>query len=136
MTTTFRGRSAARFVHAFVAVALFALLAPTAGLLADSQLAGWTPDHGHAGRVSSITTHTHPYDDHHAVGADGQPAEQAASEMTFTLADAVGGAASLVLAHEPASLPAPAPAVLGAPLTAALLVEGATTLVPTPPPRA
>lgn len=61
--STFRGRSHTRFARALAALALFALLAPTAGLLANQQLAGWTPTHGHLGNRASIATHQHPYDD-------------------------------------------------------------------------
>jgi hypothetical protein len=77
VNATLRGRPIERLAHLLAAAALFALLAPTAGLLVDAQLAGWSSNHGHAGRVSALATHSHPYDDHHAVGADGQTTNDA-----------------------------------------------------------
>ena len=60
-----RGRLPAPWGRTLAVAALFALLAPTAGLLANGQLAGWSPDHGHLGSPARIATHAHPYDDHH-----------------------------------------------------------------------
>jgi len=141
MHTTLRGSSVVRFGNALALAALFALLAPTAGLLANSQLAGWTPNHGHAGRVSALATHSHPYDDHHAVSdttSDGRPIEsdEASTDVTFFPADDAGVAAALVLTREPAALPAPSGAILGTPVFTSVLSDIGAGRVPTPPPRA
>lgn len=135
MNATFRGRAIDRLAQLLAAAALFALLAPTAGLLVDSQLAGWSSDHGHAGRVSALATHSHPYDNHHAVGADGQAATNDTSDVTFTPADDAG-AFALVLAPDPASLPAAVAPTLATPEFTSSPLGASAELVPTPPPRA
>lgn len=141
--TSIRVRSVDRFAHLLAAAALFALLAPTAGLLLDTQFAGWSSNHGHAGRVSALATHSHPYDDHHAVGADAldgrtrtnQATADEAADVTFTPADDLGPAA-IALAREPASLPAAAAPTVAAPSLSSLPIGVGAELVPTPPPRA
>ena len=116
-----------------VAAALFALLAPTAGLLVDQQLAGWSVDHGHAGVASALATHSHPYDHDHTAATSEQPGDDA-SEVSFTLADDAG-AGALVLAREPASLPANVAPAVAAPALSSSPPAVAAAHVPTPPPR-
>lgn len=135
MISTFRGHSVGRLRHLLAGAALFALLAPTAGLLVNAQLAGWASDHGHAGRVSALATHSHPYDNDHAVGADGQQATDGASDVTFTPSDDAG-AAALVLAREPVSLPAGAAPTVATPVISTSPLGASADRVPTPPPRA
>ena len=90
-----RGRLPAPWGRTLAVAALFALLAPTAGLLANGQLAGWSPDHGHLGSPARIATHAHPYDDHHGASAD----QLAASDVTCTPPDDAGSAPALALSR-------------------------------------
>jgi hypothetical protein len=117
--------------------ALFALLAPTAGLFVNPQLAGWEPNHGHAGSAAAIAHHTHPYDHHVARSANAEgPSDQTASDVTFTPSDDASATAAILLAREPAPLPAPAALVAAPRSTSAGSLEGLVLGVPTPPPRA
>lgn len=141
MMSAFRGRSQARFARTLAALALFALLAPTAGLLANQQLAGWTPTHGHLGNRTVIATHQHPYDNHPAIDqlivadAGSETDAPSSDDLVFTPADDAGGTSGLALARKPASLPTPAPVVAARRTAQPGPFEAAADLVPTPPPR-
>ncbi len=130
---TFRGNWSERLGAAFAAAALFALLAPTAGFLVDTEFAGWAPNHGHEGWGSVLTTHHHPYDDHHAAGAG--PETEHTSNVTFTPADEAG-VATMALPTDPASLPATVAPKRAAVSFSRPLIGVSADLVPTPPPRA
>ena len=139
MIATLRGHPIARFRRLLAGAALFALLAPTAGLVANAQLAGWTANHGHAGRVSTLATHSHPYDDHHAVRAldsDGVPTSEGHADLAFTFADDAGGVTALVLAHTPAALPAAVAPILVTIEAPSTPLDAGAARVPTPPPQA
>jgi len=120
-----------------VLAALFALLAPTAGLLADAQFAGWEPGHGHIGSPAAIAAHHHPYEepDPGSPGADSA-ASDAASDVTFTPSDEAGGVPALLLAREPAPLPAPIAPTRATSEVASSPLGAGVERVPTPPPRA
>ncbi len=135
MNTLLRGSSGIRLRHLVAGAALFALLAPTAGLLADTEIAGWSSNHGHAGQLSAVATHSHPYDDHHAADLSGEPSNDVGSEVTFTLADDAGTPA-VVLSQAPASLPSGAIPNVGTTLFSTSPLGASVDLVPTPPPRA
>jgi hypothetical protein len=112
------------------ALALVTLLAPTAGLLFDRELAGWAPGHGHAGAVTVLGAHSHPYDD---AGADG---DAAGSQVTFTPSDDASGAPMVALGREPVELPSTVRVQAGEAGAEPEAIDGDAPRVPTPPPRA
>jgi hypothetical protein len=129
--TTLRGHSVVRFGNLLALAALFALLAPTAGLLANSQFAGWEVGHGHIGSPQAVASHTHAYEDPSSEPA----ADQAASDVTFTPSDDAGVGAALVLTREPAPLPAQGAPILETFGVTSLPLDGGADRVPTPPPQ-
>ena len=130
--TTLRGDSVVRSAHLFALAGLFALLAPTAGLFANAQLAGWEVGHGHAGNPAAIAAHHHPYDDPPAAEAD---TDAPASDVTFTPSDDAGIGVALVLTREPAPLPAQAAPALATFEVASSPLDVGAGRVPTPPPQ-
>jgi hypothetical protein len=110
-------------------VALVALLAPTAGLLFDRELAGWAPGHGHAGAATVLAAHPHPYD------RAGSEADTAASQVTFTPSDDASGAPMVALGREPVELPSTVRVQAGEAGAEPEAIDGDAPGVPTPPPR-